>query len=215
MQVRVARAVAQRADARNVSRSVVRCRAGNAHLRLAHRADLRRVRVQRRIRAQGAACGIAGVAEVAQHAAARADDLRLCLEQLADVRRAVRDVAAAAQPQVVVDAPVEHRLVRFDGLRWVVVRVAVAELDAELLEDAGFGRQRQQQLPVYLRRRHLALRVAAREDADRAVQERRLARQAILNIEVRVLALRQTACEPRLTRPHVDELALHVELGDL
>src|SRR5690606_33835372 len=60
----------------------------------------------------------------------------------------------------------------------------------------------------------LAPRIAARENADGAVEKRRLVRERIRVEEVRVLAVRDAGRETRLACRHVDELALNVDLRD-
>src|SRR5690606_7446652 len=71
-----------------------------------------------------------------------------------------------------------------------------------------------EQLAVDRAHRRLASRVAAREDADGAVEERRLTRERIGVEEVRVLAIRDACRETGLARRQVREPALQVELRD-
>ena len=95
----------------------------------------------------------------------RHDQKRRALEQLRRVRRAGRALEAAADAHLLRRAPVEQRLVRTGaaGGLVLVVRVAVAELEVQLL---GRGHE---QLAVELRDLGRALRVVRREQADRIV----------------------------------------------
>src|SRR5690606_32149634 len=66
--------------------------------------------------------------------AAEAEDLRGGLEQLGDVRRTFRPVETAADPQPVADLPVTEDLVGPAAAGGVVVRVAGADFEVELLD---------------------------------------------------------------------------------
>ena len=137
------------------------------------------------------------------------------LEQLADVRRAICDLAAAAQPHAIDDSPIDERLVRVRiGCR-LVVGMAVAELEVQLLDALLVIEQRHQQLAVRFVDRGLARRVAGGKEAAELVGDGLRRAQRIVAERVEVLARAGARREPQLAGGHVRQQALHVVLDDV
>ena len=70
------------------------------------------------------------------------------LEELADIRRAIRDLPAAAQTHAIDDSPVDQGLPRVGVVARLVVRLAIAELEIQLLSTPLVSEQRHEHLAV-------------------------------------------------------------------
>src|SRR5690606_38543584 len=138
----------------------------------------------------------------------RHDEEQRALEELRGIRRAVRDLIAAAQPQPVRRGPVEERLVRADlADREAVIRVSVAELELEPL------RRRDEQLAVNLGDVGFAERVVRREETDRMIGDRYV---VVQRIEAeRVLPVGGSGRETQLAGRQLGKPALEVRLEDV
>src|SRR5690606_37614521 len=146
--------------------------------------------------------------------ARRGEVLSLGLEHLRDVRRASRNLPAAAETQRIDDTPVDQGLVGAYAALVLVVRVAIAELELQMLDAPLASHERQQYLAVDLVDRGLALRAACRE-LQGVIEHAFLRLQRIDDVDVRVVPVMKADGEAGLPRRQLRQAALQVRLEEL
>src|SRR5690606_23885872 len=119
----------------------------------------RSIRVIRMVTRDLARVGAATVGAAHRHRlAARLE------EQLVDIRRAVRELIAAAEAHDIDRPPAEQRLVRrYLAARIAVVGIAIAELELEVTRETLVAQQRDQELGIDLAHVDLAEHVRLAE----------------------------------------------------